>query len=111
MGRSRDLRAGGFTLVEFLVVIGVITVLVALLLPVLNRAWEQARIVTCAGNLRQIYGAMVIYSNDSRQMLPYPDDFAPQNGAVAMLDTGMMDFTQGTVVPYLSRDVSAVAPS
>ena len=106
MGRSRDGRASGFTLVELLVVIGVITVLIALVLPVLNRAREQARIVACASNLRQIYAAMVVYANESRQMLPYPDDFAPQNGAIAMLDRGMMDFTQGTLVPYLSRDVA-----
>ena len=58
MRRNRQ----AFTLVELLVVIGIISVLVAMLLPALNRAREQAKVVQCASNLHQLYTAMQIYT-------------------------------------------------
>ena len=105
MVRTRGTRVGGFTLVELLVVIGVIAVLIALLLPVLGRAREQARTIKCANNLRQIYGAIVMYTNENRQMLPVPNDFVPNMAPIAMVGPGVMDFTTGTLWPYVSRDV------
>ena len=52
----------GFTLVELLVVIGILTVLIALLLPVLSRAREQANRLKCAANLRSMGQAMALYT-------------------------------------------------
>ena len=60
----------GFTLVELLVVIGVIGLLAALLFPVFANARARATGASCAGNLRQLHDAFVMYAQDNNDYLP-----------------------------------------
>jgi prepilin-type N-terminal cleavage/methylation domain-containing protein len=73
---SRRRVAFGFTLVELLVVIGIIAMLISLLLPALTKARRQANSAVCKSNLRQIGTFLVIYLNDNNGHL-FPVDVPP----------------------------------
>jgi prepilin-type N-terminal cleavage/methylation domain-containing protein/prepilin-type processing-associated H-X9-DG protein len=71
VGGSRRRRTAGFTLVELLVVIGIIAVLISILLPTLSKAKENANRAACASNLRQLAGALIMYDQEFKR-LPGP---------------------------------------
>jgi prepilin-type N-terminal cleavage/methylation domain-containing protein len=89
--RSPPRRRVGFTLVEVLVVLSILSLLVGLLLPAVQRAREAAYRIACANNLKQIALAMHLY-HDTFNTLP-PTYVAEQGPTWAVL-----------ILPYLEQD-------
>lgn len=71
-------RRKGFTLIELLVVIAIIAVLMAILMPALNRVKEQGKRAVCLNNLKQMSLAWIMYADDN--------DDALVNGAIGYSD-------------------------
>jgi len=103
-------RRPAFTLVELLVVIGIVAVLIAILLPVLRKAQEQARQAVCASNQRQICMAALQYANQNQGWLPRIDDpylnfNQPSQGVIQFQPPrAWIDFTRGELMPYVGKD-------
>jgi prepilin-type N-terminal cleavage/methylation domain-containing protein/prepilin-type processing-associated H-X9-DG protein len=70
-------RKSGFTLVELLVVIGIIAVLIGVLLPALNAARQQAQTIQCLSNMRQLGTAFDMYVIDNNGWMPSSDTCGP----------------------------------
>jgi len=72
-------RRAGFTVIELLVVVGLVTALIALLIPMLSKARASSQSVTCLANLRHITLAFNLYAGDNRQQFPLPSDVSKQS--------------------------------
>jgi len=83
-------RRRGFTLLELMVVIAIIALLVALLLPSVQKAWEQARLVKCESNLKQLTIAYTLYARDNQDALLNPDSTTAQPGFPANISDGQV---------------------
>lgn len=87
-------RKAGFTLVELLVVIGIIALLISILLPSLARARQSATALSCLSNLRQIGTALYMYADENKGFLPVNVD---ANNTWAVL---LAPYLGGTTNPY-----------
>jgi len=83
-----DDRRIGFSLVELLVVIGILGLLIAILLPALNQARHQARRMACARNLRQVGVAIHLYAEDFGDTIPFGPAGRPVTGSNFYTVTG-----------------------
>ncbi|MGC4033508.1 MAG: type II secretion system protein [Tepidisphaeraceae bacterium] len=101
-----------FTLVELLVVIGIIAVLIAILLPALNSARSAAKQSVCLSNLRQIGMGTLMYANENRGFLPYGGTYSAADplggtryyawcGSYKLTDNNSFRAQDGMLYPYL----------
>jgi len=108
---SLNSRRRGFTLVELLVVIGIIALLISILMPALTKARNQALMVKCSSQVRQIYLACSMFAADNKQSLPRPaigpgdapvgDVNAQKACMFTMPDWGVLKYDEGVMTTYM----------
>ncbi|MCC6423332.1 MAG: prepilin-type N-terminal cleavage/methylation domain-containing protein [Phycisphaerales bacterium] len=112
----------GFTLVELLVVIGIIALLVSILLPALNKARSSAQSIQCLSNLRQIGQAAIQFGNDHKYLLPTGNWYrinSESNPSVSGITNygaisdylNLKSWTKGESTVYTCPTLQSIAPA
>ena len=113
----RKLRARAFTLVELLVVVGIIAILIAILMPALSRARDQARGVMCSSNMHTMMMAALMFAHDHKGHLfgNWSDAQNPDEEKRDFLAGGTLDWRQapkaGTLWRYIKDERIYRCPS
>ncbi len=110
-------QSAGFTLVELLVVIAVVTILVSVIVPVSIQSRNRARSVACLSNMRQLGGALVAYGQDWRDCLPTlsgtpfagsaPSDQWPEGSSATQLRAALSRYARSSGVFKCGNDLSS----
>ncbi len=103
---SASRTSSAFTLVELLVVIGIIAVLISILLPAISKARESSRITQCLSNIRQIGLTTIMYINENRGLLP---DAEYVNGGDSPLSPAYNGLPAYSPLPYQPFGVASDA--
>ncbi|MCP4610177.1 MAG: type II secretion system protein [Planctomycetes bacterium] len=104
-------RRNGFTLIELLVVIAIIALLMAILMPAMQRVKKQAQTVACMSNIKQWSYTWYMYLEDSGGTFPsgagasgdWPDKLRPlykERGALTLCPSAKKPYSDGGKVPY-----------
>ena len=96
---GKNIKSTGFTLVELLVVISIIALLLAVLMPSLQKAREQAVRIICATNMKSTGTSMAMYISDNKGTLP--PDYVPARAEGKENDNDLTTvFWQQKLIPY-----------
>lgn len=99
--RQCGTRRVAFTLVELLVVIGIIALLIGILMPALSAARRQARATACLSNLRVLGQSFAMYVADNKGILPQP----AQDGDISNTSVRAAVMWYSALDPYLNRNL------
>jgi prepilin-type N-terminal cleavage/methylation domain-containing protein len=109
--------APAFTFIELMIVIGILAIILSILFPTLSKVREQARLIKCASNLRQLSAAFFSFATDHGRRLPgsVADEFDPNPEQRDWLMGNPHDFTTapqgGSIYKYVQNPVIYRCPT
>jgi prepilin-type N-terminal cleavage/methylation domain-containing protein/prepilin-type processing-associated H-X9-DG protein len=108
MRDSSSEKSGGFSLIELLIVIGIISILMGILLPTLEKVRAASRQLQCQSNLRQIAAAIFAYANDNDGIMPVaaPQELGGPQGIVPASDPWLPPRMLGGAMEAQSRPLN-----